>query len=64
MAIMQTWSAQGRTVITVLHDVALARQAFPQALLLARQMVAWGDSARVLSEENLQQARHLVLQGF
>lgn len=64
MAIMQAWSAQGRTVITVLHDVALARQAFPQALLLARQVVAWGDSQTVLSEDNLQQARRLVLQGF
>lgn len=64
MAIMQTWSAQGRTLITVLHDVALARQAFPQALLLARQVVAWGNSSEVLSEDNLQQARRLVLQGF
>lgn len=64
MRIMQGWTAQGRTVITVLHDIELARQAFPQALLLARQVVSWGTSLEVLSEDNLQKARRLVLQGF
>ncbi len=64
MRIIQEWHQQGRTVITVLHDVSLARAAFPSALLLARQLVAWGDAQETLSEENLQSARRLVLKGF
>ncbi|MEI2415818.1 ABC transporter ATP-binding protein [Orrella sp. JC864] len=48
MAVISRWHAQGRTVIAVLHDLALVRQAFPQTLLLAGGAAAWGDTAQVL----------------
>lgn len=51
------WHEEGRTIITVLHDLDLVRRYFPQTLLLARRVVAWGDTDAVLSEENLRQAR-------
>ena len=64
LQILLDWHRQGRTVLVVLHDAALVRQCFPQTLLLARQVVAWGDTARVLTEANLDRARSLALGGF
>ncbi|ETD68922.1 ABC transporter [Pelistega indica] len=64
MQIMLDWHATGKTVIVVLHDVELARQVFPQTLLLAREVVAWGETQSILTEDNLQKARRLALQGF
>ena len=51
-------------MLVVLHDAALVRQCFPQTLLLARQVVGWGDTARVLTDANLDRARSLALGGF
>lgn len=59
LALIHRWHEQGRTVLAVLHDLDMVRAAFPQALLLARQVVAWGDTASVLTRDNLHQARHL-----
>jgi zinc/manganese transport system ATP-binding protein len=54
------WAAEGRTVIAALHDLDMARRAFPQALLVARELIAWGPSADVLAEGNLAKARSLA----
>lgn len=56
LPLLLDWHSRGRTVITVLHDHALARAVFPRTLLLAREMVAWGPSAEVLTAGHLQQA--------
>lgn len=53
------WHQQGRTVIAVLHELDTVRQHFPISVLLAGQLVAWGDSQQVLTPENLHMARHL-----
>ena len=51
-------------MISVLHDLAHVRREYPQTLLLAREQVARGATAEVLSEANLEQARVLAgLQG-
>jgi len=60
LALIHGWHAQQRTVIAVLHDHAQVRSHFPQAVLLARQLVAWGETAAVLSEANLRLARQLL----
>jgi zinc/manganese transport system ATP-binding protein len=60
LGLIKQWHAQGRTVIAVLHDDAQVRQHFEQAVLLARELVAWGDTAKVLTEPNLQRARALA----
>jgi len=60
LALTMQWHAQGRTVIAVLHDDAQVRQYFGQTVLLARELVAWGDTAQVLTEANLQRARALA----
>ncbi len=59
MGLICDWHAQGHTVLTVLHDLDLVREFFPQTLLLAGQIVAWGPTADVLTTENLHMARHL-----
>ncbi len=60
-ALVRRWNAEGRTVITVLHDFDHVRREYPEALLLSREVVARGATADVLSEENLQRARALAL---
>lgn len=55
--IVAEWHNQGRTVISVLHDLDHVRAAYPEAMLLAREEIARGPSADVLSADNLQLAR-------
>jgi zinc/manganese transport system ATP-binding protein len=38
----------------------VVRQHFPQTLLLAREMVAWGPTALALSPANLLRARRMI----
>ncbi|MFZ4538082.1 metal ABC transporter ATP-binding protein [Propionivibrio sp.] len=58
-ALVRRWSGEGRTVISVLHDFEHVRQEYPETLLLAREVVARGATAEVLSEANLLRARQL-----
>lgn len=60
LALVQRWHGENRTVVAVLHDIETVRRAFPQTLLLARETVAWGDTAQVLTAENLLRARRMV----
>jgi zinc/manganese transport system ATP-binding protein len=53
------WHGERRTIITVLHDLDLVRLRFPEALLLARERVAWGKTSDVLTDENLLKARRM-----
>jgi zinc/manganese transport system ATP-binding protein len=58
--LIQQWHQQQRTVIAVLHDDTQVRAHFPQTLLLAREVVAWGATAQVMTEPHLRQARALA----
>jgi zinc/manganese transport system ATP-binding protein len=60
LAIIRGWHAEGRTVIAVLHDYDQVRTQFPQALLLARNVVAWGATEAVLTSANLQRAKAMA----
>lgn len=57
LEIILRWHAEKRTVICVLHDFAQIRKYFPDCLLLARECIAWGDSAKTLQPDMLQNAR-------
>jgi len=59
LALIDRWHAERRTVLAALHDTELVRRRFPETLLLARAPVAWGDTARVLTADNLVKARHM-----
>lgn len=60
LALVRRWHDEERTVIAVLHDMELVRAVFPQTLLLAREPVAWGDTAEVLTPANLAIARNMA----
>lgn len=60
LALLRRWHGEGRTVIAVLHDMELVARAFPQALLLAREPVAFGATGDVLTQANLRQARTMI----
>ncbi len=57
MAVIRRWYDEGRTLMMVVHDLNLVREFFPQTLLLAPEPVAWGETAAVLTKENLLQSR-------
>ncbi len=57
LGLIDTWHAQARTVIAVLHDFDQVRAHFPQTLLIARELIAWGDTAEAMSPDNLARAR-------
>lgn len=57
LALMHRWHEQGRTQIVVLHDLATVRAHFPLTLLLAREPVAVGPTATVLTPAHLDRAR-------
>ncbi len=57
LELIDRWHGEKRTIIAVLHDYDQVRAHFPQTLLLARELVAWGDTQSALSSENLLRAR-------
>ena len=60
LQVIHQWAKEGRTVIAVLHDFEQVRKNFPQTLLLAREILAWGDSEQVLSDKNLNHAKAMA----
>lgn len=60
LGVVARWGAERRTVLAVLHDLDQVRAHFPQALLLAREPIAWGATAEVLTPANLSRARGMA----
>jgi zinc/manganese transport system ATP-binding protein len=59
LALVRLWHSEERTVLAALHDLETVRLGFPQTLLLAREPVAWGSTAEVLTPDNLLKARRM-----
>lgn len=59
LAIITRLHREGRTVITVLHDLDQVRRHFPHTCILAREVVAWGTTAEMLNPDNLARARSI-----
>lgn len=53
---LNRWQEQGRTVLAIVHDLALVRRAFPQALLLNTTLIAAGPTGDILDDARLQLA--------
>jgi zinc/manganese transport system ATP-binding protein len=58
--LIKRWHEESRTVIAALHDIEQVRANFDETLLLAREVVAWGGTQKVLTSDNLAKARHAV----
>lgn len=63
LALLRAWHEQGKTVLTVLHDLHQVRAAFPRTLMLARELVAWGATDEVLTPQNLHRL-HVMPEAF
>jgi zinc/manganese transport system ATP-binding protein len=59
LLLVKHWHAEGRTVLAALHDIELVAAHFPETLLLAREVVAWGATSFVLTADNLAEARRM-----
>jgi zinc/manganese transport system ATP-binding protein len=59
LALVRRWHAEKRTVLAALHDLDVIKANFPEALLLAREPVAWGATAEVLTPDNWSKARRM-----
>jgi zinc/manganese transport system ATP-binding protein len=57
LALVEAWHREGRTVILVSHDLDMVRAFCPETVLLARQVLAWGPTERVLQPGALRRAR-------
>jgi zinc/manganese transport system ATP-binding protein len=55
-----SWHEEGRTVLAALHEIDQVRAHFTSTLLLAREVVAWGETRKVLTPANLAKSRRLV----
>jgi zinc/manganese transport system ATP-binding protein len=56
LRLVRRWHGDGRTVMVALHDLEQVLATFPETLLLARKTIAWGETARALTPENLVEA--------
>ncbi|MGE5538460.1 MAG: metal ABC transporter ATP-binding protein [Gemmatimonas sp.] len=56
LALVLRWHGEGRTIVAVVHDFEQVRRTFPDTLLLAREVVAWGPTDSVLTQANLVRA--------
>ena len=59
LALVRRWHSEQRTVLAAMHDLETVRANFPDTLLLAREPVAWGATADVLTEQNMLKARRM-----
>lgn len=60
LRLIRQWHGEGRTVIAVLHDLDLVAREFPETLLLARDLIAWGPTDQALSPANRLKARQMA----
>ncbi len=61
LKIIHTWHHQGRLVVAVLHDMNTVKQHFPQTLLMARELIAWGPTSAVVNNQKLGEAEQASL---
>ena len=59
IGLVSRWHQEGRTVLAVLHDYDTVQAHFPNALMLARELVAHGPTSAVLTAENTFKARQM-----
>jgi len=59
IALIRRWHGEQRTILAALHDLEMVKAHFPETLLLAREPVAWGRTAEVLTPDNWTRARRM-----
>lgn len=60
ITLVHEWHEDGRTVIAVLHETDFVKRHFPETVLIARELIAWGPTTNVLTPENMARARATI----
>lgn len=60
--ILTKWRNQGKTLIVVNHDLDLVQDYFPETVLVARHVLGWGETDKIVTLDNLKRARCLSRQ--
>jgi zinc/manganese transport system ATP-binding protein len=60
LQILNLWHQQGKTILVVCHDLDLVESTFPETILLAQRILAWGDTKQVITKENLKLAKSIA----
>ena len=50
LTLLQNWLTEGKTIITVIHQLQLAERYIPQSILLNQSVIAQGESKTILSD--------------
>jgi zinc/manganese transport system ATP-binding protein len=58
--LVRRWHGEARTVVAVLHDLDVVRDHFPDCMVLAREVIAWGPTRDVLTAESMLRARRMI----
>ncbi|MGE3759139.1 MAG: metal ABC transporter ATP-binding protein, partial [Pseudobdellovibrionaceae bacterium] len=56
LQLLHLWNQSGKTVICVLHDLAQAKEYFPETIYIARDLIGWGKTEKILTEDNQRKA--------
>lgn len=56
MDVIHDCQTQGKTIITVIHDLALVNRFFPKVILLAKHLIGSGETKLIMTGENLSKA--------
>lgn len=62
LTLIVKWHHNGKTILTVLHDLDIVKDYFPHSLLLAKHVVAVGPTPAVLTVDNLNRSYKLARQ--
>jgi zinc/manganese transport system ATP-binding protein len=52
MDLITRWHKQGRTILAVMHDLEMVKTHFPETILLAQELIAFGPTPKVLTAKN------------
>ncbi|PSU45286.1 ABC transporter ATP-binding protein [Photobacterium frigidiphilum] len=61
MTVIHDCQRKGKTILAVIHDLALVRRFFPNVMLIATQLIASGTTETVMTGENLAKAGYQYL---
>ena len=59
--IINLWKRQNRTIITVLHNYSQVKSYFDKTLIIAREIIEFDKTEKVLTQENLNKAFSISL---
>ncbi|MDI9336242.1 MAG: ABC transporter ATP-binding protein [Gammaproteobacteria bacterium] len=59
LGILQNWKIQKKLILTILHDYQLIHNHFELTMLIARELISYGDTKDVLTTKNIEKMRHM-----